>query len=113
MRRLSAKIVVCAVILFAAAFASHLLSMQAKQSSGAGAKPIDTQAPNVIAGEAEARRLLLLMDADKNGKVSRVEFMSFMAAEFDRLDVNKDGELDVKELANSKLATVHHGGVHR
>ena len=38
------------------------------------------------------------MDTDKSGKVSRAEFMAFMSAEFDRLDVNHDGELDVKEL---------------
>jgi len=66
---------------------------------------------NVEAGETEAKRLLLLMDKDKNGKVSKQEFMSFMEAEFDRLDVNKDGELDVKELTKTR---VHIGGaIHR
>jgi hypothetical protein len=60
-----------------------------------------TQPPSekkVAAGEVQAKQLLLLMDADKNGKVSRAEFMAFMSAEFDSLDVNHDGELDVKEL---------------
>ena len=38
------------------------------------------------------------MDKDQNGKVSSQEFTDFMAAEFDRLDTNKDGELDVNEL---------------
>jgi len=52
----------------------------------------------VAAGESPAKQLLLLMDADKDGKVSRAEFMGFMGAEFDRLDVNHDGALDVKEL---------------
>lgn len=52
----------------------------------------------VDAGEGPAKQLLLLMDTDKNGKVSRAEFMAFMSAEFDRLDVDRDGELDVKEL---------------
>jgi len=41
------------------------------------------------------------------------KFMAFMAAEFDRLDTNKDGELDVKELAQSQLSTARHGGGHR
>jgi hypothetical protein len=63
------------------------------------------------AGEVEAKRLLLLMDHDQSGKVSRDEFMSFMAAEFARLDVNKDGELDVKELTQTRLTP--RGGVHR
>ena len=63
------------------------------------------------AGEVEAKRLLLLMDRDQSGKVSRDEFMTFMAAEFARLDVNKDGELDVKELTQTRLTP--RGGVHR
>lgn len=64
---------------------------------------------NLQAGEAEAKRMLVLMDKDKNGKVSRQEFMAFMEAEFDRMDVNKDGELDVKELTQFHV----HGGSHR
>jgi|SRR5579863_2876304 hypothetical protein len=57
----------------------------------------------VAAGEREAKKLLLLMDTDKSGKVSKQEFMSFMEAEFERLDINKDGELDVKELTDSRV----------
>ena len=41
------------------------------------------------------------MDIDKSGKVSKKEFLDFMAAEFDRLDSDKSGELDVKELSQS------------
>ncbi len=54
-------------------------------------------------GELVAKQLLLLMDKDKNGKVSKAEFMGFMEAEFARLDVNHDGELDVKELTQSRM----------
>lgn len=64
---------------------------------------------NLATGEAEAKRMLLLMDRDKDGKVSKQEFMAFMEAEFERMDVNKDGELDVKELTQFHV----HGGVHR
>jgi EF hand domain-containing protein len=39
------------------------------------------------------------MDTDKNGKISKQEWMNFMEAEFDRLDKAKNGQLDVKELA--------------
>ena len=53
----------------------------------------------IIAGEAAAKQLLLLMDKNKDGKVSKKEFMAFMSKEFDRLDTNHDGELDVNELA--------------
>ena len=43
------------------------------------------------------------MDQDKNGKVSEQEFMKFMKAEFKRLDKDKSGELDVKELSQSQI----------
>lgn len=69
-----------------------------------GQKPAPS--PNdkkVAAGEREAKKLLLLMDTDKSGKVSKQEFMGFMEAEFERLDVNKDGELDVRELTDSRV----------
>jgi Ca2+-binding EF-hand superfamily protein len=62
-------------------------------------KPADKQA----LAEDEVKQLLLLMDTDKNGKISKQEWMRFMEAEFDRLDKNKNGELDVKEIAQSKL----------
>jgi Ca2+-binding EF-hand superfamily protein len=57
----------------------------------------------LAAGEREAKKILLLMDTDKSGKVSKQEFMSFMEAEFQRMDINKDGELDVKELTDSRV----------
>ena len=62
-------------------------------------------------GEEEVKQLLLLMDTDKSGKVSRQEYMNFMAAEFDRLDTDKSGELDVKELAKSQLRVSHPAAV--
>ncbi len=58
-------------------------------------------------GEEEVKQLLLLMDTDKNGKISKHEYMRFMEQEFDRLDVDKSGELDTKELTQSKLRVSH------
>jgi Ca2+-binding EF-hand superfamily protein len=55
------------------------------------------------AAEAESKRLLLLMDTDKNGTVSKQEWMSFIEKEFDRLDFNHDGQINVKELTQSQL----------
>lgn len=51
----------------------------------------------------EVKGLVLMLDADKSGKISKKEFMDFMSAEFDRLDKDKSGELDVKELAQSQF----------
>lgn len=58
-------------------------------------------------GEPEVKQLLLLMDTDKNGKISKQEWMKFMEAEFDRLDKDKSGELDVKELTQSRIRGFH------
>ena len=56
------------------------------------------QQHNLALGESEVKKLLLLMDTDNDGKVSKQEFMRLMEAEFDRLDKKKEGKLDVKEL---------------
>src|SRR5580704_17677781 len=47
----------------------------------------DTPRPQdkVALGEDEVKQLVLLMDQNKNGKVSEQEFMNFMRAEFRRL----------------------------
>jgi CRISPR/Cas system-associated endonuclease Cas3-HD len=58
-------------------------------------------------GEEEVKQLLLLMDTEKSGKISKQEWMKFMEAEFDRLDKSKNGQLDVKELTQSKFRVSH------
>lgn len=64
----------------------------------------DVPKQNTVAlGEDEVKQLLLLMDTDKNGKISKKEYMAFMEAEFNRLDIDKSGELDVKELTQSRV----------
>ena len=56
----------------------------------------------VALGGPRVKHLLLLMDQDQNGKISKQEYMHFMQAEFDRLDKDQSGELDVRELTHSK-----------
>jgi EF hand len=55
--------------------------------------------------DGNVKELLPLMDADKNGRISRQEWMSFMEAEFNKLDKDGSGELDPKELMQSRLGT--------
>ena len=55
---------------------------------------------NVMAIE-NVKQLLLVMDTDKRGKISRQQWIAFMEAEFDRLDVEKKGELDQTALRQS------------
>lgn len=52
----------------------------------------------------DVKELLLLMDADRNGRISKREWMSFMEAEFNRLDKNGSGELDINELRQSSVS---------
>ncbi len=61
-------------------------------------------------GEDEVRRLLVIMGPDASGKVSKVEYMKFMEAEFERLDRTKTGELDVKDLAPSTITASRYLG---
>ena len=78
--------------------------------------PAPAVAPNpgeVAAGLPEAISLLKLMDTDENGKISHAKYTTFMEAEFQRLDLNHDGELNLKELEKSQLAVAHHGGTRR
>jgi|SRR5271163_914757 len=66
---------------------------------------------NMLAmGENDVKQLLPLMSTDTKGMVSKQEFMKFMEAEFDRLDKNKKGELNVKELTQSSLTASRYAG---
>jgi Ca2+-binding EF-hand superfamily protein len=78
--------------------AATVLDVRAAQKV-AVPKPSNT----AVLAEDEVKQILLLMDTDKNGKISKKEFMDFMSAEFDRLDKDKSGELDQKELAQSQI----------
>jgi len=64
---------------------------------------VPKQQDNLAIGERDAEQLMLLIGPNKNGKVTKQAWMKFMAAEFDRLDKDKGGSLDVKELAESRL----------
>ncbi|WP_433964351.1 hypothetical protein [Tunturiibacter gelidiferens] len=87
-------IVVLAVVVATFAMLGPLVAQKA-----AVPKPQD----KLALGEPEVMQLLLLMDTDKNGKISNQQWMRFMEAEFDRLDKDKSGNLDVKDLTQSKL----------
>jgi hypothetical protein len=66
-------------------------------------KSVPKQERTLALGEEHVKDLLLLMDTDRNGMISKAEFMRFMEAEFDRLDTDHSGELDIKELKQSRI----------
>jgi len=54
--------------------------------------------PTKMTASRDVRQLIRMMDRDRNGTVSKEEFMDFMSQTFDRLDVNKSGQLEPEEL---------------
>ncbi len=57
---------------------------------------------NLTLGESQVRQLLPLMPADKYGDVSKEDFMSFMAAEYSRLDPTHEGEINVADALSAE-----------
>jgi len=51
------------------------------------------------AASRDVGQLMQMMDKDKNGTVSKEEFLDFMSQTFDQLDVNKNGTLEAGELS--------------
>ena len=87
-------------MLIAAALAVLTLSAAGASSPFHGAYRHSPAFSKATAAQAErdARHLLLLMDADMNGVVSKEEFMNFMSQTYDRLDVNKTGALGLRQV---------------
>jgi hypothetical protein len=73
------------------------------QSKASVPKPQNTLA----LGEDAVKDLLLLMETDKNRKISKQASMRFMGEEFDRMDKDKKGELDAQELHRSNPPIKH------
>jgi len=61
------------------------------------------EAAKLAAATEAAKQLLLAMDTNKSGKISKEEWMKFVEPEFDRLDTDHKGQLDVKELTQSRV----------
>ena len=73
------------LVLFVAACFLEIVSAAASKRTDAVAR-------------VDVRQLLQLMDKDKNGTVSKDEFLRYMEYIFDELDSNANGELDAGEL---------------
>ncbi len=67
------------------------------------------KSPNLpFIAEQNAKQIMLLMDTDKDGRISKKEWMNFMSKEFDRLDTNHDGYIDQKDLLATQLYVEQH-----
>jgi len=76
-----------------------LLGVAAVVATAAPQKDSTPKPQNKLAlAEDHVKQVLLLMESDKQGKISKQQYMKFMEAEFERLDKGNKGELDVQEL---------------
>jgi Ca2+-binding EF-hand superfamily protein len=66
------------------ALSSTVAAAQSKRTSAAAARDVS--------------QLIRMMDKDMNGAVSKQEFLDFMSRTFDRLDINRSGQLERREL---------------
>jgi hypothetical protein len=103
-----------ATVFVAGAMVVNNGTAQSEKATGAaspttGAQKTEREKRLAAATDA-AKELLLMMDTDKSGKVSKQEWMKFMEAEFDRLDADHKGQLDVKELTQSRMRVRPHVG---
>ena len=87
------------LVIAALCVAGGLVGTVSAQNPGISPHPVNRK----VLAENEVKDLVFLMDTDKNGKISKQEFMKFMEEEFDRLDTDKSGELDVNELKRSQF----------
>src|SRR5258707_3070755 len=99
--------IACFIVIIAALVATWAMLGTAVAQKAATPKPED----KLALGEPEVKQLLLLMDTDKDGKISKQEWLKFMEAELDRLDKDKSGDLDAKDLTQSKLRVSHFASV--
>ncbi len=60
------------------------------------AQPLTKNTEDMV--DATIRKLLRQMDKDKNGTVSKDEFLRHFSERFDRLDANRDRRLESDEL---------------
>ena len=95
---------------FLAVSSTLLLTVGILGTWGAQKTSVPKSQDKLAMGEEGVRQLLPLMDADKNGKISKEHYMSFMETEFNRLDKAKTGELDVKELTKSTMTANRFAG---
>jgi hypothetical protein len=94
------------IVAIAAMVASGSMLGNAAAQKASVPKPQD----KLALGEDEVKKLLLIIEPDEKGKISKQEYMKFMEAEFERLDKDKNGELDVKKLTQSSVAANRYVG---
>jgi len=87
-------------------FTAGVLLRTAAAQKSSTPKPQD----KLALGEEQVRQLLPLMNTDSYGKISKQDYMRFMEAEFQRLDKDHNGELDVRVLTQPNVTANRYVG---
>ena len=104
MRRPTNTVWILAILTVLVVTGSMLVTAAAQKAS------VPKTQDRLTMGEGEVKQLLLLMNTDKQGMVTKQEYMKFMEAEFERLDKEKKGELNVRQLTQSDLSASRFAG---
>lgn len=94
------------ILAITAMVAAGSMFVNAAPQKAAVPKPQD----KLALGEEEVKKLVVIMAPDGSGTVSKQEYMKFMEAEFQRLDKEKKGELDVKNFAQPTVTASRYLG---
>src|SRR5208282_3741222 len=82
-------------------------------SCSAASDGLAAKRPSQSTADAKVEQLVRLMDKDKNGQVSKAEFLQFVAKEFSRIDADRSGGLSREEFSRSHLAKGRHSAEYR
>jgi len=99
MTKAKSMFLVCAIV---AVFGLGVVLGAPHQQKSGIPKPSQASESGFLSA-GEVAQLLRLIDVDNTGKITKQQWMDFMATEFDRLDTNKSGVLDREELSRSRL----------
>jgi hypothetical protein len=88
-------IVILAVLIAAATFLGTAAAQKASVSRAQD---------RLALGEEHYRELLLIIETDQGGMISKPEYMKFVEAEFQRLDKSHRGQLHARELNQATLS---------
>ena len=69
-------------------------------TAGVASSAMAAEAAKGGAGATYTKALITKMDVNRDGKVTKAEFMKFVEMEFDYLDKDKSGQLDTSEVMN-------------
>lgn len=71
-------------------------------AAGVASSAVAAEAAKGGAGATYTKALITKMDVNRDGKVTKAEFLKFVEAEFDYLDKDKSGQLDTSEMMNKE-----------